>query len=434
MLPDIVHDIVTLMDRSSRVDASCASKQEEHVEQELKHLRVEYEQLFYSVYAHRDISRIIELQSGTQNGFSQLLRSGLTTKAALLDNSFFTIRRVLHAREIELELMRAKNHLRKGQLQQVVLHCRNVLARAPWNEIARKILGNVASEPLFEKLVEVLLTKHGFRYVCSFGLGVLSDPHDLQVSLDGKMLFVSDRGDNAVHKFSVDGDYFGKCDLSLTSLAGMFSDNQNNMWVCDPFGQRLVSVNCNGDQQQEVYLPDRLPDHAETCSPCWGASTDGKTALILSDRNRTKFVLGTVKANCGSLPGDNDAVWSVSALDELEVPCGISIRGDRLWLGSRTHGRTYLRSWVTGGLHPLGPDTTPQLKGFACGRTAIFQNHGRTLAKMSLEGVPIFKVELTEYLERVLELNSGVTTTETEEGELLFVPDRYARCIHSFYL
>lgn len=434
MLPDIVHDIVTLLDRSSRFDASCISKQEEHIEQELWQLRVEYEQLFHRVFTHRDISRIIELQSGTQNGFSQFVRSGHTTKAALIDNSFYAIRRTLHARENELELMRAKKHLRKGQLQQVVLHCRNVLARSPWNEIARKILGNVASEPLFEKLVEDLLTNCSFRYVCSFGLGVLSEPHDLQVSLDGKMLFVADRGDNAVHRFSVDGDYLGKCNLSLAGLAGIFSDQQNNMWVCEPDRQRLVLVNCNGEQQQEVYLPDLLPDYAETCSPCWGASADGKTALILSDQKRTKFVLAKVKANCWSVPEDNDAVWSVSALDELDAPCGISICGDMLCLGSRTHGRIYLRSWDAGDLQPLGSYNTSQLKGFARGRTAIFQNHGRTLAKLSLEGVPIFKIELTEYLERVLELNSGVTTTETEEGELLFAPDRYAKCIHAFCL
>lgn len=413
--------------RVHRLRASLPYGNVDEIEKEIISLKDEHGNLSAIVFAQQEITSCINLLATQIDCLTPTLTLGLSTKAALLNNSFSEIRRVVQSCETELIFRKAEDFVGLKYYQEALRQCESILTLAPWHEGTRNLLNVIArtNVPLKTKK-QAILQKFQFHYLHSFGQGILSQPHDLHVSQDGTTLFVSDQGDNSVHRFSIIGEYLGRCSISPTKPRGIFSDRNNKIWVCDIEGQRLIGMNLQGEQQTEIYLPNHFEKGCTTTYPCWGTHTNGTTSLILTDHQEQLFVQRNFFVQ------DIGQNWGAPSLKEIDVPCGIVLHRNTIWVGSRTQGCLYIASKTGKQLKHLKAALPLQLKAFTIVKNEIFLNFGNTLVKTTISGEVIFSVDLAIYFGRLLDLNFGLAVAEENGREILFAPDRYNKCIHAF--
>lgn len=306
--------------------------------------------------------------------------------------------------------------------------CRNVLSREPWNKEALEILSGIieAGSKDVSSIGKEVIPNYRFEYLRSIGKGVLWTPHDIHASHDG-ILYVSDHQDNNVHRFSFCGSYIGPCATTFIKPRGIFCGENNDIWVCDLEGKRIVGIDRNGVKVEEIYLPNVM-GVSDFCYPCWGVMVDKKFVLVVTNPDKTQFILFQYD------PRSNSGEFDTLSLDENDIPCGLARIGNSLLFGSMRNGRLY--NLTTRSLEPIGMKKgsyAHSLKAFAIKDNNVFFNYGSLLTKVTLDGEIVFKVDLESCLGNTCLLNYGIAIwRNTSKGALLFVPDGYAKCLHVF--
>ena len=422
---NIVRKAQYLLSKSMRLEAGTT-------ENELQAIRSEYDSLSARVLAQRETNSCIEILYQHGACLSPGLTRSVNVKVHSLLNKLSEINTSLNARKRTLTLEKANFLISQGKLGEALGECEKILTTVPWDKDARNVLTTLARKQNSESLRTTIkkdMQKFRFNHLRSFGHRTLSVPHDINVSKDGTTLFVSDHGDNAVHRFDVNGEYLGECDTTLVKPRGIFNGENSMVWICDLEGQRLVGVTQQGRQVAEILLTDQLGKDCLTTYPCWGICHKGQIHLLLSDLHKQKFCHMRVSVDSHSIRKGEACI----AVDRVGIPCGLGVKDNTIYVGSFTQGCLYFDQRDSGTYAPIMNETVlTRLKSFAIGVEGVFLNFGEAILKTTGNGETVFCANLSTCLGGKVCLNFGLSLLDRKKDNVLFAPDGRNKCIHVF--
>ncbi len=319
---------------------------------------------------------------------------------------------------------------KEGNIQKALEYWEKVLRVDPDNACIHAHLNEMQHHHAGteKSLAKKIQRKYQFKYLGNFGQGIVKRPLSIQ-ALDGHGVYILDHGEGLVHHFSTHCDYLGPLDLNLKNPLGLFTDDRNNFWICDSGNSRLLKIDTTGKRTSTIRLAPLLPNDDDMIYPAFGCGSQGLIFLVLMDQNHQRRRIVVIDTDQGM------TVQEIMAPDCLQLPEGIEIDGDHLYLTDFLARALYVYNMKQRRLYPLlqrSLQLNPPRRCVVTG-DALFVTAGQTISKLRLNGETIFTVDLAASTQNKSVHPLDLTMAKQAQENILFVTDMsMPGCIHRF--
>lgn len=318
--------------------------------------------------------------------------------------------------------------VRNGHIDNALVELGKILSTSPWDNSVHEIVSAMANDeyPSYVlKQIEGYQNNFRLKYLKTVGQGILREPQSMNISSDDKFLFVSDQTQNVVHRFTIEGEYIGVCDSRFHKPHGMCNDN-NNVWICDYLGQRLVLVDIDGRVKQDIGLVKFCDNEYMPSYPYAVCIYHNDVFVLVSDVNGSAYALLRFSQK-------NWNEISVFSTEMLGIPYGLCCSNDVIYVGSLSQGSVYTFDPHSACFEIVNNEMPVNgLKSFVVSQNSIFYNSGNSIIKSSGSGETIFVANLDAALGKIACLNFGFAVTQSTENIRLAAPDGINKCVHLF--
>lgn len=317
--------------------------------------------------------------------------------------------------------------LRQGRIDEALDMWEEGLKINPHNETIHEKLSQLAAKRVLEKdLAKVLLDRYRFRYMGSFGNGMLTNPLEILLWEKRNELLVSDSLENRVHRFSTQGQYLGFVPVKVQYPVGLSKDPEQNIWICDFGNRRLVVVDPDCQPVEEIDMTILLGKKAVSQHPLFCHIQDKWLYVLITDEQFGH-------RNLLSLDRHNRTATETVSTEDMVTPNYLGVIEDELFICDMAQCRVFRGKAPSFHFRSFGPPDIPfPLKRLAVHRSRLYLSAGNTIIKLSSEGNRIFTANIPNILNRTLANPVGLTILEDRDGKTLFVTDTYLACIHRF--
>lgn len=422
-----------LLTKINAIDISASSSSSDSLETEFSDIEDQYRKLRWATFTKREEMKITSDILNQRYDSNHIEKPNNSLKQAT-DKIITEIDPFeMQEKMIPFNLKKGNWLLRQGRIDEALDAWEEVLKVNPDNEyIHSKLLEARSGSEATRVRAEELHRKYQFEYIGSFGNNVLRKPLAIITDDYEGTVFVSDHENNKICKFNSDGEFLGSLPFTLNRPKGMFKDDKGYIWVCDFLNSRILSIDknehidqfmeittgCNGRQPIPLY-------------PAYGCFSNGRIYLIVMSTNGQKRRIVFFDLQNPS------EIIHINELDTIKRPHSIKIQDNLLYITDMAQGFLFTYDMETKKISRIfktGPFLyTPRC--FAILNNHIFLRSAQYVFKISISGQIIFKVDLSDILDRKSFTLSDFSLIKRNNRYQLFISDISSQaCIHTFYV
>ena len=350
----------------------------------------------------------------------------------ILDKTIKALTNYLHFempdRLLDLEIIQGEIHFKNHKYDQALQAWKKALTYSPCNQAIHDRLEHIAESNKYHDKFMHLHRDYCFKYAGSFGHKILKQAGKIISLLPDNTIFVSDHIKNVIHRFDAQGDHTGTIFADLNYPFGLFTDRENNLWICDMKNSRLICCNQDGKILRQINLQSLFQDQSEYIYPLFGCIYHGAIYLRCSNRFFNKAIMIRLNLN-------DESFQVVDACRFLHIEDDLKVYDDVLYAHDYHSGILYTYDFQRDSFE-IALTVKPKggFRHFVKSGTCFFVCLDNNILKFSHSGEMIFSVAVSRALNNQRFMANDIEIVTEDDRGLLLITDDRQKCIHKFII